>query len=109
MADFLPTRYNQIFRNRSFRSFWIGFTFSALGDAMTRVALTWYVFELTGSARALGLLTMAYTGPVLVGGFLAGFLLDRFERRDVILFDSILRGGAVLIVPVFHSLDILEL
>jgi MFS family permease len=76
---------------------------------MTRVALTWYVFELTGSARALGLLTLAYTGPVLVGGFLAGFLLDRFERRDVILLDSILRGGAVLIVPVFHSLDILEL
>jgi MFS family permease len=103
------THYSQIFSNRGFRSFWTGFTFSALGDAMTRVALTWYVFELTQSARALGLLTLAFTGPVLVGGFLAGFLLDRFDRRNVILVDSLFRGAVVLLVPVFHGLGILQL
>jgi MFS family permease len=109
MAQLALNRYSQIFYNRSFRSFWLGFTLSALGDGMTRVALTWYVYELTQSARALGLLTLAYTGPVLVGGFLAGFLLDRFDRRNVILVDSLLRGGAVLLVPVFHILGILEI
>jgi len=109
MANLQLTRYRHIFSNRSFQSFWTGFTLSALGDAMTRVALTWYIYEMTQSARALGLLTLAYTGPVLVGGFLAGFLLDRFERRTVILVDSLLRGCAVLLVPIFHHLGILEL
>ena len=77
--------YQHIFRASSFRVFWLGFTFSVLGDAMSRVALTWYVYDLTGSARALGLLTLAYTGPVILGGLIAGSLLDRFERRKVML------------------------
>jgi MFS family permease len=109
MTNSFLARYSLIFKARNFRSFWLGFTISALGDAMTRVALTWYVYELTGSARALGLLTLAYTGPVLLGGFLAGYLLDRFDRRTVILLDSLARGIAVLLVPVFHLLGILEL
>ena len=46
--------YRQIFRNLSFRRFWFGFSFSVLGDAMTRVALIWFVYEQTSSAEALG-------------------------------------------------------
>ena len=86
-------RYRQIFQNRSFRRFWIGFTFSVLGDAMTRVALTWFVYEATGSAEALGWLMLCYTGPIIVGGLLAGALLDRFDRRKVMLVDNVVRGA----------------
>jgi hypothetical protein len=39
--------YRLIFQRRSFRFFWLGFTFSVLGDALTRIALTWYVYEQT--------------------------------------------------------------
>ena len=73
--------YKQVFAYSSFRAFWLGYTFSILGDTMTRVALTWLVWERTESARALGLLTFAYTAPVIVGGFVAGWLLDRFGER----------------------------
>src|SRR5262249_58160192 len=76
-------RYGQIFRHRSFRLFWGGFTFSVLGDTMSRVALTWFVYETTRSAEALGWLMLCYTGPVVVGGLVAGPLLDRFDRRAV--------------------------
>jgi MFS family permease len=95
--------YRQVFQFKSFRLFWLGFTFSILGDTMTRVALTWFVYETTKSAQALGLLTLFYTGPVIVGGLLAGWLLDRFDRRQVILVDNLLRGSVVALVPLLYT------
>ncbi len=96
--------YRQIFQHRSFRLFWLGFTFSELGDAMTRVALTWFVYEQTRSAEALGWLAFWYTGPVIVGGLVAGSLLDRFDRRRVMVADNVIRGLAVGLIPLLHAL-----
>jgi MFS family permease len=101
--------YGQIFKVRSYRIFWSGFTLSVLGDAMTRVALTWYVYESTRSAEALGWLMLAYTGPVILGGLAAGSLLDRFDRRKVMLADNLIRGAAVAAIPVLHALGMLAL
>ena len=101
--------YRQIFQNRSFRRFWSGFSFSVLGDTMTRVALTWFVYEATGSAEALGWLMICYTGPIIVGGLLAGTLLDRFDRRAVMVVDNVLRGLAVGLVPLLYALGRLEI
>src|SRR5262245_49074684 len=101
-------RYRQIFQNRSFRLFWSGFSFSVLGDAMTRVALTWFVYEATRSAEALGWLMICYTGPIIVGALLAGTLLDRFDRRAVMVVDNVVRGLAVALVPLLSALGRLE-
>jgi MFS family permease len=99
--------YRQIFQNRSFALFWSGFSFSVLGDAMTRVALTWFVYETTGSAAALGWLMLCYTGPIVVGGLLAGSLLDRFDRRAVMVADNVVRGVAVALIPLLYALGLL--
>jgi MFS family permease len=98
-----------VLRGASFRRFWLGFTFSALGDAMTKVALIWYVYQTTGSPQALGGLLLCYTGPVVVGGLLAGTLLDRFDRRRVMLLDNIVRGVAVALIPLLHVFGALAL
>lgn len=95
--------YRQIFKYSSFRSFWIGYSLSILGDTMTRVALTWFVYETTGSAQALGWLTFFYTGPVLIGGIMAGWLLDRFGRQKVMLVDNLLRAGVVICIPLLYA------
>jgi MFS family permease len=100
--------YRQLFQIRSFRNFWLGYSVSILGDALSRVALTWFVYETTRSAQALGWLTLWYTGPVIVGGLLAGWLLDRFDRRQVLLVDNLLRAGVMLLVPGLHAWGRLE-
>jgi MFS family permease len=99
--------YRLIFQGRSFRLFWLGFTFSVLGDSLTRIALTWYVYEQTKSAEALGWLAFWYAGPVVVGGLAAGWLLDRFDRRAVMIVDNAIRGTAVAAIPVLHALGLL--
>lgn len=101
--------YRRIFGIPAFRLFWVGFALSAFGDSMTRVALAWLVYEETGSGRSLGYLMLAYTGPILVGGLLAGWLLDRFDRRKVMLIDNAVRGAAIMLVPVLHAVGRLEL
>ena len=101
--------YLSIFSNRAFRWFWLGATASAFGDMMTRVALTWFVLETTGSAEALGWLAVAYTAPILVGGLLAGVVLDRFDRRTVLLTDSLVRSAVVALVPLLWAIGALQL
>jgi MFS family permease len=102
-------RYRQIFKNRRYRLFWIGFTFSVLGDSITHVALTWFVYQTTRSPEALGWLMLCYTGPVIVGGLLAGSLLDHFDRRMVILVDNVVRGAGIAFIPLLYALGQLAL
>jgi MFS family permease len=101
--------YRQIFQGRAFRLFWLSFTLSALGDVMTRVALTWLVYDLTRSPEALGLLALTYTGPVVIGGLIAGPLLDRFDKRKVMIADNLIRGAALGLIPLLYGLGRLEL
>ncbi|MGW1992995.1 MFS transporter [Embleya sp. NPDC001921] len=85
-----------------FRRLWLGASVSLMGDGMTVVALSWLVLNQPGGVGLLGLLGVCHTAPVLVGGWLAGPLLDRFDKRYVPAADSLLRGGAVASVPVAH-------
>jgi MFS family permease len=89
-----------VLRTGSFRDFWVAFTFSSVGDMMTKTALVWYVFERSRSAVEVGLLLLAYAGPVAIGGLFAGYLLDRFDRRTTMLVDSLVRGVVVISIPI---------
>lgn len=100
--------YRDLLQNRNFLSFWSGFTFSTLGDSLTRVALTWFIFEETKSPQALGILTIAYTAPILLGGFFAGPLLDRFSPRRVMLIDNAIRGLSFALIPILYAIDALQ-
>jgi MFS family permease len=95
-------------RRRDFALLWVGATLSVLGDGLTWLALVWLVFELGGSAPDIGLLVFAYTAPVVVGGLLAGLLLDRFDRRRVLIADNAIRGLAVATIPVAAALGALQ-
>lgn len=53
---------------------------------MQGVALSWLVLKLTGSAFLLALTATVTFAPSLVGGVWAGSLLDRFERRRLLLW-----------------------
>src|SRR6266851_3329121 len=98
------TAYLVLLSDRRFLAFWGGFTISTTGDSMTRVALVWYVLDKTGSSEALGLLAFCSTAPVIVGGLVAGWALDRFDRRTLLIVDSVFRGLVVASVPLAETL-----
>jgi MFS family permease len=102
-------RYRTTLGHRNFRLLWSGMTLSALGDSMSLVALLWLVYQTTGSVQQLGWFVAAYTAPVALGGLVAGSVLDRLDRRAVLLADNLLRGAAFAIVPLLYHAHALAL
>jgi MFS family permease len=98
------SRYRRLLRQRDFALLWGGATISALGDGMSFVALVWLALERGGTPETVGWLAAAYTGPVVVGGLLAGSILDRFDRRVVLAIDNLVRGVAIASVPLAAAL-----
>ncbi|MGY0059862.1 MFS transporter [Streptomyces sp. LZ34] len=81
-----------------FGRLWLGATVSLLGDGMTFLALAWLVLDEGGTGR-LGLLGVCFTAPVVVGGPAVGLLLDRVDKRTLLIADSVFRAVCVASVP----------
>jgi MFS family permease len=82
----------ELWRQRSFRWYWLGLFLSGLGDQMGWMALSWFVMERTQSPVAMGGIILAYMLPAVFAGLVAGVLLDRYDRKKLIVVDNIGRG-----------------
>jgi len=77
-------------RHRNFRLFFSGQSLSLIGTWMTRLATSWLVYRLTGSAFLHGVVTFAGQVPSFLLGPVAGVWADRWERRRVLLVTQFL-------------------
>ncbi len=76
---------------RNFRLYLTGQLVSKLGTAIQNIAMSWTLYEITGSAIKLGLNGLFRGVPIILLGLFAGTLADRFERRRIVLItDAIL-------------------
>ena len=99
--------YRRVLRDPRFALLWGGLTVSLFGDDLTWVSLVWLTFELGGGPADLGILAVCYTAPVIVGGLVAGVLLDRFDRRRLLIADNTIRGLTMLSVPIAAAMGAL--
>jgi MFS family permease len=72
-------------KHRNFRLFFTGQVVSVSGTWMQNVALAWFVYELTRSPLAVGILTFCRFSPQTVFGLFAGVLADRFDTRRLVI------------------------
>jgi len=77
-------------RHRNFRLFVEGQSVSLIGTWMTRVATSWLVYRLTGSALLLGLVGFAGQIPTFLLAPFAGVLVDRTNRRTLLIWTQAL-------------------
>src|ERR1700679_4270878 len=77
-------------RHRNCRLFFSGQSISLIGTWMTRVATSWLVYRLTGSALLLGLVGFVGQIPTFLLSPFAGVWLDRLDRRQVLLWTQAL-------------------
>jgi MFS family permease len=82
--------------NRNFRLLWLGQVVSQLGDWFNYVALYALLFQLTGSATAVAWLMVVQMLPIAIVGPGAGVVVDRFDRRRIMIAADVIRGVAVL-------------
>jgi MFS family permease len=77
-------------RHRNFRLFFGGQSISLIGTWMTRVATSWLVYRLTKSALLLGTVGFAGQIPTFLLAPIAGVIVDRIDRRKVLVWTQTL-------------------
>ncbi|MEO8290608.1 MAG: MFS transporter [Gaiellaceae bacterium] len=92
-------------RHRDYRLLFAGQAFSFFGSMVTYVALPYQVYQLTGSSLAVGLLSLAELGPLLVTAFIGGALADAIDRRRMRQFAELALGIAVVVLLVNSLLE----
>lgn len=77
-------------RHRNFRLFFSGQSISLIGTWMTRVATSWLVYRLTQSPLLLGMVGFAGQIPTFLLAPLAGVIVDRIDRRTLLVWTQAL-------------------
>lgn len=98
-----------VLRHRGFRRVWLASVASNAGSWFQVVAAGFLVFELTGSASAVGGLAMVARMPAIVFATVAGHLADRWDRRAVGIACALLQGigaGGLAIAAALGSLSV---
>ncbi|MDP2361142.1 MAG: MFS transporter [bacterium] len=90
-------------RRPDLRRLWIGEVVSQAGDSLFQIALLWLMLELTGSSGLTGLVAMSGYLPILLFGLPAGALVDRLDRRRVMLGANLARAALVLVLPLLAA------
>ena len=72
--------------HRDFRNFWFGQVVSTTGSMVQVTVLSWYVYQISGSPFLLGLMGVFEFGPVLVFILFVGVLIERFPKRNILIF-----------------------
>ncbi len=88
---------------------WGGQVVSLLGTGMTWFALTIWAWELTGQATALALVAFFHFGPTVLLSPVAGALVDRLDRKLVMMLSDLAAGLMTVIVLLLYTSGYLQL
>jgi MFS family permease len=99
-------RLTRALQHRNFRLFFGGQSISLVGTWITRVATSWLVYRLTGSELLLGVAGFAGQIPTLIITPFAGVIVDRHDRRRILLWTQCgsLLQSALLAVLTFTNI-----
>jgi MFS transporter, DHA3 family, macrolide efflux protein len=87
---------------------WIGQIVSVLASAMSQFGLTIWMFQKTESATALGLMQVFFITPFLLISPIAGVLVDRHNRKMMMMVSDVVAGIATILILIFQWQGILE-
>ena len=72
-------------RYRNYRLFFAGQAVSQTGSWMQRIALGWFILQLTHSPFDVGVMAFAQFAPYMAFGLFAGVLADRLDARRTVI------------------------
>jgi MFS family permease len=91
---------------------WLGQFVSGIASSITAVALPIWIFSVTGSGMAVGLLEFFFFGSYLLVILFAGVLIDRYNRKVMMLlydFMSLSALGVLLVLQASGNLQVWQL
>jgi MFS family permease len=94
---------------RGFTLVWAGQFLSFLGTGMTNFALTIWAWKTTGTATALALVALFNMAPSILASPVAGALVDRWNRKLVMMLSDIAAGISTLAILLLFTSGRLEI
>ena len=88
---------------------WFGQLVSFIGTGMTQFALTIWVWQETGQATSLALMSFFAFTPTILLSPLAGVLVDRFDCKSIMILSDLGAGLASIVIFLLLSTDNLQL
>ena len=92
MAEFLEL----LRRNRNYRYTWLGQVVSETGDYFNNIAVFGLVMETTGSGLVVSGVMLSRAIPAVMAGPIAGVILDRFDRKRIMIASDLVRAVVAL-------------
>lgn len=87
---------------------WLGQIVSVLASTMSQFALSIFMYQETGSATALGLMQVFFITPFLVISPIAGVMIDRYNRKMMMMVSDLGAGLATLAILALQASGLLE-
>jgi MFS family permease len=105
----IPSTHKQpLWRNRDFLLLWGGQIISTLGSSISAFAMPLVMLALTASPAQAGILMAARQIPYLLLSLPAGVLIDRWERKNVMIRCELVRWLALASLPLAFWLGVLN-
>jgi MFS family permease len=96
-------------KERNFRLLWLGMLPSTLAMQMGMVANGYLAYDLTGSAAAVGFVTLGFGIPMLFLSLVGGVVADRFSKRQILLVTQSVVGSAAVILATLVLSDVIRI
>jgi len=104
-----PAAHPPLSRNRDYLLLWSGQVVSTLGSTASTVVYPLLILALTDSPKAAGIAGALRAIPYLAFSLPVGALIDRWDRRRVMILCDLGRCAAVLLIPLAIAFDTLSL
>jgi predicted MFS family arabinose efflux permease len=102
-----PTEPISLWRNRSYMLLWSGQVVSTLGSISAGIVYPLLILALTDSPEIAGYVSALRAVPYLIFSLPVGALIDRWDRKRVMILCDIGRGVAVATLPIALAFDAL--
>lgn len=93
---------------KNFFLLWQGQMVSCLGDVLYLIALDFWVLDVTGSTALMGALSALTMLPRIILGPFAGVFVDKWKRKNVIIFTDLIRGIVITLVGILALMGYIQ-
>lgn len=107
-TDILKKTFSSL-RHRNFRLFFTGQTVSLIGTWVHQTAMSWLIYDVTGSKFMLGLISALSALPMFFVSIFGGVIADRFNKRKVIIATQSISMVLVAVLAVLVLLNVYKI
>ncbi|MDF0675955.1 MAG: MFS transporter [Nitrospira sp.] len=98
-ADKIAVQDRPLLLTRDFGLVWSGQLISQIGDGVSKLALLWFVYAVTGSPLKTSVIGLLQTIPPIVLGPIIGVYVDRLPKKLLLITSDVLRAVLIGLIP----------